>query len=119
MLFVRITVAPLAPAGALRVTVACDEAPPARVEGVSAIEVTPMIFVVIPADGVSRFALSSTALLRILKVPAGTDVQVYVQLVVPVAGCQVAPPLSETSTPATSPPPASTALPDIVIVEPA
>src|SRR5204863_9241022 len=43
--------------------------------------------------------------------------QVYVQLVRPVAGCQVSPPSTDTSTPATTPP-ASVAVPVTVTVEP-
>jgi len=38
--------------------------------------------------------------------------------VVPVAGCQVVPPSVETSTPATTPPPVSAAVPEIVTCEP-
>src|SRR5665647_3046009 len=72
----------------------------------------------VPAEGVSRFPLSSTA--RVLMVALGWPcaTQLYVQPVVPVAGCQVVPPSVDTSTPATTPPPVSEAVPDIVIRPP-
>src|SRR5215467_13074752 len=71
-----------------------------------------------PADGVSRLALSSTARLRTLIDPALRGVQEYDQVDSPVAGCQVCPPSVETSTPATTPPPTSTAVPVTVTVMP-
>src|SRR2546426_10327711 len=74
--------------------------------------------ILIPAPGVSRFAVSSTARLLIVTLPAilGVHVCVHVLLpgVHPDAGCHVAPPSTETSTPATRPPPESVALPVIV-----
>src|SRR5712692_5709196 len=51
-----------------------------------------------PADGVSRLALSSTARLLIVTGPEPFAGQLYDQFVVPVVGCQVAPPSTETST---------------------
>src|SRR3954452_19041029 len=60
-----------------------------------------------PAFGVSMLPLSSTARLRMIAVPFWFGDQVYVQLNRPTAGCQVPPPSTETSTPATVPPPAS------------
>src|SRR5205085_1711624 len=51
--------------------------------------------------------------------PAVVAVHEKVQLVVPVAGAQVTPPSTDTSIPATWPPPASVAVPLIVIVVPA
>src|SRR5262249_33553682 len=65
---------------------------------------------VTPADGVSRLPLSSTARLRRAVGPGAPGVHAYVQLVVPEALCQLAPPSAETSTPATAPP-ASEAVP--------
>jgi hypothetical protein len=64
-----------------------------------------------PAPGVSMLPLSSAARLMILKLPVGPGVQLYDHDDVPVAGCQVAPLSVETSTPATTPPPASDAVP--------
>src|SRR5437660_7126852 len=73
---------------------------------------------VVPADGDSRLPLSSTA--RDLSTADGLPWadQVYDQLVVPFAGCQVVPPSVETSTPATTPPPESVAEPVIVSLLP-
>src|SRR5664279_5926720 len=62
---------------------------------------------VVPVEGVSRLPLSSTARVWIVLVGTPWAIQLYVQLVVPVAGCQVEPPSVETSTPATLPPPES------------
>src|SRR5664279_2643210 len=73
-------------------------------------QVTPMV---IPAEGCSRLPLSSTARVLIVLVGAPWAIQLYVQLVVPVAGCQVEPPSVDTSTPATVPP-ESLAVPLIV-----
>ena len=79
---------------------------------------------VMPADGVSRLALSSTARDRIVVVGLPCAAHVYDHLtvcsagVVSVAGCQVAPPSVETSTPATTPPPVSVAVPVIVTALP-
>src|SRR5215831_6330619 len=52
------------------------------------------------------------------KLPVGPGVQLYDQDVVPVAGCHVAPLSVETSTPATTPPPVSDAVPVIVTAVP-
>ena len=57
-----------------------------------------------PDDGASTLPLSSTALLFSVTVPTTLGVQEYVQEVVPVAGCHVEPPSTDTSTPATTPP---------------
>src|SRR5262249_49166826 len=71
-----------------------------------------------PALGTSRLALSSTA--RLIKCPElGVAVaQTYVQLSRPLAGCQVTPPSTDTSTPPTTPPPTSAAVPVMVTVVP-
>src|SRR5438105_3910535 len=73
---------------------------------------------VIPAPGTSRFALSSTARVLMVTVPACAGVHVCVHRLCPGAhpdtGCHVAPPSTETSMPATRPPPKSAALPVIV-----
>src|SRR5215831_17757626 len=58
----------------------------------------------IPADGVSRLPLSSTARLRKLMLPDLVGSQVNAHDARPLAGCHVAPPSTETSTPATTPP---------------
>src|SRR5258705_3096909 len=63
-----------------------------------------------PVPAASRLPLSSTARLRTAGAVLDSDFQRYVQRVVPSAGCQVAPPSVDTSTPATTPPPASDAL---------
>src|ERR1700754_3468031 len=68
---------------------------------------------VTPAAGDSMLRLSSTARDLMVNVPESNGHQVYVQLVVPVAGCHVVPPSVETSTTATSPP-LSLAEPEIV-----
>ena len=73
-----------------------------------------------PADGVSMLPLSSNDRLRIVTVAAAADAcRCNSSCVVPVAFFQVVPPSSETWTPATMPPPESTALPVTVIGEPA
>src|SRR5664279_514618 len=72
---------------------------------------------VVPVEGVSRLPLSSTARVLIVLDGLPCAIQLYVQLVVPVAGCQVAPPLVDTSTPATVPP-ESLAAPLIVTAVP-
>ena len=64
-----------------------------------------------PGPGVSMLPLSSTARLLIRTVPAAGCVVMYVQFAPPVAACHVAPPSTETSTPATTPPPMSVAVP--------
>ncbi len=61
--------------------------------------------------------LSSTARVLIVLVGLPCAIQLYVQLVVPVAGCQVKPPSVDTSTPATVPP-ESVAAPVIVTAVP-
>jgi hypothetical protein len=71
-----------------------------------------------PAEGVSRLALSSTARLRIVVVPAVIGVQVKLQVSRPSAGCHVDPLSVETSTPPTTPPPLSLAVPEIVVGKP-
>src|SRR5229473_3568467 len=71
---------------------------------------------VIPAAGTSMFPLSSVARVLIVAVPRVVGVHVYVQLSRPAStGCHVEPPFTDTSTPPTAPPPASTALPLIVV----
>src|SRR5919199_3808714 len=72
----------------------------------------------VPADGVSRLPLSSTArLLIVVEPPHAPAVHEYVQLPRPVATCQVVPPSVETSTPPTTPP-VSVAVPLIVTLLP-
>src|SRR5664280_711176 len=71
-----------------------------------------------PVPAVSRFPESSNARLLIVAGPCAPGVQEYVQLVVPVAGFQVVPRSTETSTPAMLPPPESTAVPVIAIALP-
>src|ERR1700730_13182383 len=70
------------------------------------------------ADGGPRFPLSSTARDLIVVVGLPCAIHEYVQLVVPFAGCQVVPPSVDTSTPATTPPPASPAVPLMVTAAP-
>src|SRR4051794_34086728 len=72
---------------------------------------------VVPLPGVPTFALSSVARALMFAVGLPWAVHEYVQIVVPVAGCHVLPPSVETSTPATTPP-ASLAVPVIVVVAP-
>ena len=55
--------------------------------------------------GDSMLPLSSVARLLMLNGPKAEGVHVYDQLLVPVAGCHVTPPSTETSIPATPPPP--------------
>src|SRR4051812_4712021 len=64
-----------------------------------------------PAPGVSRLPVSSYARLLIVTLPFPAAVQLYVQLDPPVAAFHVVPPSVETSTPATTPPPVSLAVP--------
>jgi hypothetical protein len=73
---------------------------------------------VTPAPGTCRLPLSSTA--RHLIVAAGLPcaIHAYDQLVVPSASCHVVPPSVETSTPATTPPPVSAAVPRSVTRSP-
>src|SRR5262245_39922007 len=68
-------------------------------------------------DDASMLPLSSTARERIRALGAPWAIHEYVHDVVPVAGCHVAPPSAETSTPATVPP-ASVAVPEIVTLVP-
>src|SRR5437764_3357282 len=75
-------------------------------------------FTVMPLEGVSTFPPSSIARVMILAVGTRFGTQLYDQELVPVAGCQVEPPSVETSTPATTPPPLSFAVPEIVILVP-
>src|SRR6185312_674812 len=72
-----------------------------------------------PAEGVSRLPLSSTARLFRFAVPETCGCQGKVQLSRPLAGCQVWPPSADTSTPPTTPPPTSAAVPLTLMVEPA
>jgi len=67
-----------------------------------------------PEAGTSKFALSSTARLSRLMLPDVEGIHVYDQLPLPDAGCQVCPASVDTSTPATTPPPKSVAVPLIV-----
>src|SRR5579864_4003763 len=67
----------------------------------------------------SRFPLSSTARTTMFVVPCAVGVQKYIQDSRPLAGCQVEPPSIETSTPPTTPPPASVAVPVTVTGIPA
>ena len=71
-----------------------------------------------PGPGVSRFPLSSTARDLITVDGAPWAIQEYVHEVVPVAGCHVVPPSVDTSTPATTPPPVSLAVPVTVTTVP-
>src|SRR5215212_6532584 len=59
-----------------------------------------------------RLPLSSTARLLMVATPLTVGVHLYVQLERPVAGCHVVPPSTDTSTAATTPPPASVAVPE-------
>src|SRR4051794_28316508 len=94
-----------------------DVSPALGVDGVAApsSEHGQVTFTPTPADGVSRLPLSSTARVRIVVAGLPCAFHVYVQLDVPLAGCHVAPPSVETSTPATTPPPVSVAVPEIVV----
>src|SRR6476659_8876922 len=76
--------------------------------------VRPPTVTLTPDDGAPMFALSSVARARSVAVPALLGVHVHV----PVARCQVAPLSVETSTPATTPPPVSVAVPDTVTALP-
>src|SRR6185295_17256573 len=62
---------------------------------------------VTPAPGASRLPLSSIARLRIVAVPSAPGDQSNVQVRVPRATRHVAPPSTDTSTLATTPPPLS------------
>src|SRR4030095_15019641 len=73
---------------------------------------------VTPAPGVARSALASTDRLVRVTDPDPLGVQLYVQVARPLAGCQLAPPSTETSTPPT-PPPLSVAAPLLVARFPA
>ena len=73
----------------------------------------------VPGSRPSRFPLSSAARLRTVTWPLAVGVQVKLQLSRPVAGCQLAPPSTDTSTPPTRPPPASAAVPLTVTGVPA
>ena len=72
-----------------------------------------------PAPGTSRLPLSSTARALMVKLPADAGAQAKLQLSRPLAGCQVDPPSTETSTPPTTPPPESVALPVMFAATPA
>src|SRR5262249_29964746 len=69
---------------------------------------------VTPAEGVSILPLSSTALLRMLMLPDLVGSQLKLHDERPPAGCH-GPPSIETSTPASTPPPASAAVPARVL----
>src|ERR1043166_456581 len=62
------------------------------------------IVTVTPAAGVSIFPLSSTARLLMVTLPRRVGVHANVHDSRPIAGCHVAPPSTDTSTPATMPP---------------
>src|SRR5262245_24321629 len=72
-----------------------------------------------PAPATSRFPLSSIARTLMLAEPGTPGVQSTFQRVVPCAAFQVAPPSTDTSTPATKPPPWSVEVPVIVTGTPA
>ncbi len=67
-------------------------------------QLAPAAVIVTLGPGFSRLALSSVARTRICRVPVVTGVKLKLQLLVPDAGCHVAPPSTDTSTPATTPP---------------
>ena len=69
--------------------------------------------------GFSRLPLSSTARVCKLTGPRVAGIHENDHVPRPTAGCHVWPPSTETSTPATVPPPASVAVPVIVIAAPA
>ena len=79
---------------------------------------------VVPAPGAAMLPLSSVARTLIVVEGEPWAIHGYVQLTVVaawpviVAGCQVEPPSVETSTPATTPPPASVELPETVTLLP-
>src|ERR1700694_1798863 len=64
-----------------------------------------------PLVGVSILPLSSVARDRIVALPTADGTQEYVHCSRPLAGCQVDPPSTDTSTPPTTPPPTSEAVP--------
>jgi hypothetical protein len=78
--------------------------------GVGGVTVT-----VTPPDGASLLSELSVARLRITTWPCVLGVHANVHAVVPAAGDHVVPPLVDTSTPATVPPPMSPAVPAIVV----
>src|SRR3954454_24834613 len=67
-----------------------------------------------PPVGCSMLPLSSVALTRMTLAGLPYAAQENLLAVVPVAGCQVRPSSVETSTPATTPPPASLDVPEMV-----
>src|SRR5258705_1609566 len=73
-----------------------------------------MIATVTPLLATSGLPLSSNARLRIVVTPITPGDQSKLQIEVPSAPCHVAPPSTETSTLATTPPPLSVAVPVIV-----
>src|SRR6185295_10789341 len=75
-----------------------------------------MMFTVVTADGCSRLPVSSTARLMMFAAPRTPGLQLNVQLSRPDARRHVDPPSTETSTPPTTPPPLSVAVPLIVTV---
>src|SRR6185295_2230831 len=68
-----------------------------------------------PAPAVSRLPLSSLARVRMAIEPGAPGVQSKVHAVVPCAAFHVVPPSTDTSTPATTPPPLSDAVPVMVM----
>ena len=77
------------------------------------------MFTLSAVSRVSIFPESSKARDLTVTVPSDVGIQIKVQLDAPVAVCHVRPPSTETSTPATIPPPASVAVPVIMTVVPA
>src|SRR5262249_2898893 len=73
---------------------------------------------VLPALGAPMLPESSTARTSIVAEGLPWTLQAYVHELVPLAGVQVEPPSVETSTAATTPPPSSEAVPEIVTVLP-
>src|SRR6185503_6926645 len=78
-----------------------------------------VIVIVTPPDGVSMLPLSSYERLLMFADPVPLTTQLNDQFDVPVARVQVTPPLVDTSTPDSRPPPDSAAVPVMVIGVPA
>src|SRR5687767_3322327 len=70
-----------------------------------------------PVASAPTLPLSSLARARRVTGPVACGVQVYDQVALPLAGCQVAPPSVDTSTPPTTPP-VSLAVPAMVAAAP-
>src|SRR3954470_10683939 len=77
-------------------------------------QLRPPTVTVTPVEALPRLALSSVARARSVAVPVAWGVHVNVQELVPEAGCHVWPLSAETSTPPTTPPPESLAVPETV-----